>query len=196
MHGTFFYKYGLFIGIFLVLATGWMMYGMRNTMVLERLESTVNTRFQVINKYTKTQYLPDVKFAGPKGTILSLKDFEGKHLILNIWATWCSPCIEELPRLQNLQQHYLGKDWNVIAVSIDSRKDIEKLIAFIDRYQLGRVAQYHDIQADLQKSLPLEKLPVTYIINKRGRIHYQIYGSAVWDAPDIIEFLDYVAKVK
>lgn len=196
MQAGIFERYGLFIGIASVLAVASLMYWMRNEMILERLEGSMTVRFQTISKYQDNVYLPKVNLAGPNGKIVNLKDFKGDYLILNVWGTWCTPCIEDLPRLERLRRHYLGKEWNVVAVSVDPSSDIDKLIAYIEKYRFGNVAYYHDYQGALQKALPMKSLPVTYIVNKRGRIVYEVAGEALWDAPDVIEFLDYVAKVK
>lgn len=189
-------RHGVLVGIAAILIVAACFYWIRNDMILDRLEGQMIYQFAGFYKYDKPVYLPDVKLAGPRGEDVALSDFKGKHMILNLWATWCAPCVGELPQLRALRQHYITGDWSVIAVSVDRRGDVEKIVDFLTRYKIGQVAGYHDYTYGLQKALPPEGLPVTFIVNERGRILYKIQGAAVWNSQDIVEFLDYVAKVK
>lgn len=189
-------RHGVLIGIAAIFIAAASFYWIRNDMVLERLEGQMASRFAGFYKYDKPVYLPDIKLAGPRGEDVDLGNFKGKFLVLTFWATWCFSCVEELPQLKTLQSHYVTGDWNVIAVSIDNRSNVKKIVDLLMNYNVGKVAGYHDYTYELQRALLPEKLPVTYIVNERGRLLYKIQGATAWASPDIVEFLDYVAKVK
>ncbi len=151
--------------------------------------------------YPELPPLPPLKIAGPEGKELNLDDFRGSYVLLNLWATWCAPCIEELPSLQNLKEHYEGKGLEVLAVSVDREKAVEDLSNFLKMHDLGRVgpdhvALYHDFQDDIQKAIAFNGLPVTFLIGPDGRILYQAKKPQEWDSEEIIKFLESVQKAK
>ena len=160
---------------------------------LKRTERGIASHFVRFQAFEAPKRLPPISFAGPDGDEAALKDFRGQIVVLNVWATWCRPCITELPSLQNLQKLVKGQGVKVIAVSIDLRKDIEKVSAFLDKYEISDVARYHDINGQVQDTLNPRALPATYILDKRGRMIYEIAGEAAWDSPRIIDFLQKLA---
>ncbi len=103
-----------------------------------------------------------------------------------------------MPSLKKLDQKlgYRGSDWQVRAVSIDSADNIDKVAAFVKRYNVRDVAAYHDIQYNLQKEINISKLPTTYLVKPSGEIMYEIQGEAVWHDLQIIEFLELVSKAR
>lgn len=196
MEEGFLQKHGFLFGLVLVVLTGLSMYKARNVMILERFEENMRFRFPAVHKYDEREYFPAVELGRPDGNFLSLKVFKGKFLVLNLWSTRCAPCLKELSRLQNLKRHYEHGKWNVIAVSLDPIEDAEKMLAFVERYHLESLAGYYDLKKDIPGVLPLESLPVTYIINRQGRILYRVSGAAAWDQPDVSAFLDAIARVR
>ena len=166
-----------------------------NSNSLIKLEGNARIYFESMKKYKKPVALPSIKLLNPRGKIVNIRDFRGHFLILNIWATWCAPCLKEMPELSKLQRHYPRGDYRVIAVSVDSRKNIDSIVKYVEKYKLGDMAGYHDYNSELQKALPIRKLPVTYIINSKGKIIYKVTGAAKWSSPDIIDFLDMVIAV-
>lgn len=193
---TFFQRFGLWIGLLLIFCVASFLSWAHQSMILERLEVELFSHFSKIQKYESKKFLPSkLQFVGPDGRQIKLRDFRGKYLVLNLWATWCTPCVKELPELKLLKEHYKGGKWNVVAVSIDSVADLEKITSFSRKLDIGDVALYHDVFASFQKELPTKSLPVTYIINSRGRILYEISGPGLWSSPEIIKFLDQVTAV-
>ncbi len=166
---------------------------------LEKLEVEIATRFEVFKSYNKSKdyYFPSsIKILDPRGKFIPIRKFGGKYTILNIWATWCSPCVKELPslnRLNKMLQYDSG--WRVIAVSIDSKKNLPKVAIFTERYGIYDIANYHDYNFGLQKNINISKLPMTLIISKSGRVLYEMHGKAVWHDRSMVEFLELVRKV-
>ncbi|HBR68270.1 MAG TPA: hypothetical protein DEA55_02720 [Rhodospirillaceae bacterium] len=164
-------------------------------------EQSASSFSYVMEPYPELPPLPPLKIAGPEGKELNLDDFRGSYVLLNLWATWCAPCIEELPSLQNLKEHYEGKGLEVLAVSVDREKAVEDLSNFLKMHDLGRVgpdhvALYHDFQDDIQKAIAFNGLPVTFLIGPDGRILYQAKKPQEWDSEEIIKFLESVQKAK
>ncbi|MCB1783481.1 MAG: TlpA family protein disulfide reductase [Alphaproteobacteria bacterium] len=190
---SFFRRYILLIGIGGIVLVAVFLNWTFNIMKLERKEINIAPKFQAFYKYDDLAYLPStIRVAGPDGQEVGLRDFRGKFLVLNVWATWCPPCIQNLSRLQMLEKYLHGKGWDVIAISIDNRADIQKLAAFVHKNRIEDLAGYYDVHGALRQDMHTEKLPITYIINRNGRLLYEVRGAAAWDDEDVVDFLNQV----
>jgi thiol-disulfide isomerase/thioredoxin len=127
---------------------------------------------------------PDAVFLGPDGQTLRLKDFKGQVLIVNLWATWCAPCVKEMPTLAQLQKDYAEKPVKVIAVSLDRPEDKAAAEKFIQTH--GPLSFYHDPKDALPFSLQPrpEGVPTTVIYDRQGHERARLSGAADWDSPD------------
>jgi thiol-disulfide isomerase/thioredoxin len=136
------------------------------------------------------QMAPETKFLDGEGKSVSLADFRGKVVLLNLWATWCTPCRLEMPQLAALQKAYQGKDVVVLALSIDSRKSGDKAKAFIG--QNAPLAFYHDPEFALPPAInpPVAGFPTSLYVDKTGRIRGQVNGEADWTGPKARAALD------
>lgn len=197
-----FRNYFLIAGIAIVLIAAVLAQRVRDEMVSGKADvPPPSSGFAYMQPYPELPPLPPLKIAGPDGKALDLDDFRGSYVLLNLWATWCAPCIEELPSLQNLKDHYKGKGLKVLAVSVDREKTIEDLSNFLKMHDLGRVgpdhvALYHDFQEHIQKAIAFNGLPVTFLIGPDGRILFQAKKPLEWDSAEIIKFLESVQKAK
>lgn len=129
---------------------------------------------------------PDFTVQDAQRTV-SLHDLRGKIVVLNFWATWCPPCIEEMPSLVQMQRQ-LGDKVTVFAVSTDSDEDVEKY----QRFLRDRNVQLLTVRDGAQKSNALYgtfKFPETYIIDHRGIIRRKFIGPVQWTKPEIIAYL-------
>lgn len=163
---------------------------------LGRVEVEVESRFKSLSIYKKPRYLPSIRVAAPNGGFVDLRDSDGRYTVLNVWATWCSPCVRELESLRNLDKTFAyDSKWRIVAVSIDSKRDISKVAAYTARYHVESIANYIDYDLELQNNFNIKKVPMTLLINPSGRILYQIYGEAFWHDRAIIEFLDLITTV-
>ena len=129
--------------------------------------------------------LPELKFLNRKNREITLEPFKGSVVLLNIWATWCAPCREEMPALDRLQAQLGGPDFEVIALSIDrgSSSVIERFYKELDLESLKR---YHDPTGDASFKLKAPGIPATFLIDRQGRaLGYRI-GPAEWDSPEIV----------
>ncbi len=128
-----------------------------------------------------------LSFKGPEGQDLQTSDFGGKTVLLNLWATWCGPCREEMPALNNLQKEMGGEDFEVVAVNIDTGSD-EKPKAFLSETGVDALAYYRDSSMGVFNQMKKEGLafglPVTLILDKQGCLVSAMNGPAVWDSAD------------
>ena len=131
--------------------------------------------------------LIDLSFKGPQGQDLKTTDFAGKTVLLNLWATWCGPCREEMPALNNLQKEMGGEDFEVVAVNIDTGTD-EKPKAFLAETGVDALGYYRDSTMGVFNVMKKEGLafglPVTLIIDPKGCLVSAMNGPAVWDSAD------------
>ena len=118
---------------------------------------------------------------------LYLKSENNKITILNFWATWCPPCIDELPSLNNLSKDLMADDIDVLAVSMD-RGNSSKLIKFLEKNGGENLVFFQDKNWSAGKNIPIKGLPVTLIVKNRDdflKIIYKHLGPLEWDHKDI-----------
>lgn len=131
--------------------------------------------------------LRDVSFKGAEGQPLSISSFAGKTVLLNVWATWCVPCREEMPALNALEKSVGNDKFEVVAVNIDTG-DEEKTKAFRTEYAIDKLGYYRDntmgVFNVLKKQGLAFGLPVTLLIDDKGCLLSAMNGPAVWDSDD------------
>ena len=133
--------------------------------------------------------LPEFTFAGAGGKPKSLADFRGKIVLLNIWATWCVPCREEMPALDRLETKLGGKDFAVVAVDID-KGGTEKAAAFLKETGATRLALYTDPSGRLFSTLKAVGMPTTLLIDRDGKEIARLVGPADWASPEAIAVIE------
>ncbi len=122
------------------------------------------------------------KFQDKMGQAVSLDSFKGKVVVLNFWATWCPPCVAEMPALDRLQSEMGGDDFAVVAVSTD-RQGIKKSAPFYRRAGIKSLALYNDTRGSLLDAFQGKNLPITVVLDREGRVVGRIEGAAQWDSP-------------
>jgi thiol-disulfide isomerase/thioredoxin len=137
--------------------------------------------------------LPEIKFQDGEGKARTLADWRGKFVLLNLWATWCLPCRNEMPTLDRLQKA-LGSDrFEVVALSVD-RKGLEASKKFRGQAKVERLALYIDANARANTELHALGLPVTLLIDPEGREIGRLLGPAEWDSEDAMRLSRAVVK--
>jgi thiol-disulfide isomerase/thioredoxin len=111
-------------------------------------------------------------FQDKMGQPVNLDSFKGKVVVLNFWATWCPPCIAEMPALDKLQSELGGADFAVVAVSTP----------FYRRAGIKSLALYNDKRGDLLEAFHGKSLPITVLLDREGRIIGRMEGAADWDS--------------
>ena len=135
---------------------------------------------------------PVIAFAGPDGQPMSLADFKGKTILVNLWATWCVPCREEMPALDKLQAELGGPDFQVVAINVDTRNR-DKPKAWLRENRIGNLAYHADPEGKLlqvlQKSGHVVGLPTTFVVDGAGCEIALLKGPAEWSSPDAVAFM-------
>lgn len=132
--------------------------------------------------------IAEINFEDGTGSSLALSDFAGKLILLNIWATWCGPCREEMPTLDALQAELGGPDFEVVALSID-RKGIDVVNGFYQEVGIEHLAPYVDRTGMASANLRAVGIPTTLLLDRQGKEIGRLVGEAEWNAPAMIEFL-------
>jgi thiol-disulfide isomerase/thioredoxin len=132
---------------------------------------------------------PPEPFTNGEGAPLSLADFRGRVVLLNFWATWCAPCVEEMPSLDRLQAKLGGRGLSVVALSQD-RQGAEVVEPFYDRLGLSHLEVYLDPRNRIGRAFEVRGLPTTILIDRQGRAVAMTMGPAEWDSPDAIAFVE------
>lgn len=132
--------------------------------------------------------MPELAFADAEGREVTLADFRGRTVLLNIWATWCPPCVKEMPTLDALQAELGGDGFEVVALSID-RAGPEAVREFYGRIGTENLALYIDETSRASATLGAFGLPATLLIDPQGREIGRLIGPAEWDAPGMVAFL-------
>ncbi len=119
---------------------------------------------------------------------LSLENWRGRVVLLNLWATWCAPCRFEMPTLDNLQAKLGGADFEVLALSLD-RSGFGKPRAFYAEIGLKYLKLYNDKTSAVARGLGAIGLPTTILIDRQGRELGRIVGPAEWDSDDALALI-------
>lgn len=129
--------------------------------------------------------LPRLQFVDGDGATLTLADFGGRVVLLNIWATWCVPCRKEMPTLERLQEKLGGSQFEVVALSIDAG-GVSAVQTFYNENGIHHLAVYMDPSGKIARDLEIIGVPTTLLIDRDGRELARLIGPAVWDSPEIV----------
>ena len=129
---------------------------------------------------------PDFVFPGLDGKTVRLADYKGKVVFLNIWATWCPPCREEMPSMEKLYKELKGEDFEILAVSIDA-SGAKAVAPFMKEYHLSFPVLL-DPEGTIKTLYGTTGVPESFIIDKEGMIEQIIIGPMDWATPDVVRF--------
>jgi peroxiredoxin len=129
---------------------------------------------------------PNFEFPGLDGKMVSLSDHRGKVVFINIWATWCPPCIREMPSIEKLYNELKGEDFEILAVSVDA-KGIKAVAPFMKAYKLTFPALI-DREGTIQNLYRTTGIPESFIIDKEGILIKKIIGPLDWASPEVFRY--------
>jgi len=136
--------------------------------------------------------VPDLSFKGADGRDHTLKEWRGRTVLLNLWATWCVPCRREMPALDALQRKLGGQNFEVVAINIDTR-DPPKPLAFLKDVGIKKLAYYSDQSAhayeDLKTAGKAFGMPTTVLIDPSGCEIGTMSGPAEWASDDGVKLV-------
>ncbi|MCH7711843.1 MAG: TlpA family protein disulfide reductase [Proteobacteria bacterium] len=130
--------------------------------------------------------LPELRFVDGEGRPLTLADFRGKVILLNIWATWCIPCLREMPTLDRLQAKLGGPRFEVVVLSIDIG-GVGVVKKFYRALRLEALGIYVDKTTRARTALGITGIPTTLLIDRQGREIGRFAGPAEWDSQEAIK---------
>ncbi len=133
--------------------------------------------------------LANVTFLDGEGKEVSLADFKGKVVLLNVWATWCAPCREEMPALDALQQQLGSDKFQVLALAVD-RSGIDGARKFLDDIKTKSLAVYADPTGRKGTELRVIGMPTTILIDAQGLEVGRLVGPAHWDSPEAKKLIE------
>lgn len=137
---------------------------------------------------------PDYQARSLAGDTVSLSSFAGDVVVLNVWATWCRPCVIEMPALQRLHEELGDQGLRVVAVSVDAPQGVVGPFG----EQGGNVSEFvnelgltftvlHDPSGGIESRYQVNGLPTTYVIDREGRIQRKVLGAREWDEPPLAD---------
>lgn len=133
------------------------------------------------------QPAPEVAFTDAEGRPTSIADFAGTPTLVNLWATWCQPCLREMPSLQRLQAKLAGR-LTVAAVSED-RAGAKLVNPFVAEQKLQDLKIYLDPKGDVARAFDVRGLPTSIVLDRAGRVVGKVEGPAEWDSDTMIRVL-------
>ena len=136
---------------------------------------------------------PDVAFSDGDNATLGFKDFKGKVTLVNLWATWCAPCVKEMPSLEALKQARGGADFDVVTISEDhgGRKLVDP---FFEKNNLTALPRYTDADSAVGRAFRVRGLPTTVLLDRDGNEIGRFEGGANWSGSDALALIDWAIK--
>ena len=131
---------------------------------------------------------PATEFVGRSGESYTLEKFRGKVVLVNFWATWCGPCVRELPSLKRLDAR-LGGDRLVILALSQDRGGWDRIAPFWKKHGLDGLTAFHDPKARAARAAGVSALPTTVLYGRDGRELGRLIGHAEWDSEEAVALL-------
>ena len=133
--------------------------------------------------------LPDFTLSDMSGKAHTLSNYRGKVVMVNFWATYCGPCIKEMPSMANLKSKLAGKPFEILA--IDMAEEKADVSAFMQRYKIAvNFPILLDTEGEVIEQWMVSAVPTTFIIDPQGNIRYALYGGLEWDNDEVIETIN------
>lgn len=132
--------------------------------------------------------LPALQFEQEGGSVMGLESLRGRFVVLNFWATWCAPCVKEMPSLDRLAGQTNGAV-AVLAVSLDN-DGLARVPAFFKKHKIKNLAMLADHEKSVWRQLRPRALPLTLILNRKGEEIARVYGDVMWDSPEMVAYVN------
>ena len=161
------------------------------------LKPLIKGEIAALQPVLKPLAFPLVSFESDQGPFTPEK-FSGRVVLLNLWATWCVPCREEMPALDQLQQKRGGADFEVIALNMDTR-NVDRVPKWLAENKINTLARYFDPAGKAFQTLrgigKVQGLPTTFLIDRQGCLLAEMAGPANWASDEALAVLDHALKL-
>lgn len=127
--------------------------------------------------------IPDIVMLDEAGGDVTFEAFRGKVVVFNLWATWCPPCIAEMPDLNALQETFADREFVVVPVA-SGKQGRESPADFLRKRNLSALTTYYDADSNFLRTFGLDTLPTTFILDKSGRMRGGVVGMAEWQSDE------------
>lgn len=133
----------------------------------------------------ESQSLPEVSFTDADGDDVDLDDFKDTVVLVNLWATWCTPCVAELPALDDLQARFDPSRFRIVAIALDRDKP-EKIRAFLKKNKIEKLGFYWDSNREIPAKWKYAGIPASFLIDRDGRVVETFEGPREWAGEEMI----------
>lgn len=154
----------------------------------QRLEPLMRGELAALKPAPEPRALRDLAFTDGSGAPRTLADWQGRTVLLNLWATWCVPCRKEMPALDALQRQLGGPGFEVVAVNVDTRNP-EKPRAWLKEVGIDGLAYYADASGKILRELGAFGLPATVLVDSSGCTVATLAGPAEWASPEAVALI-------
>ena len=140
-----------------------------------------------LRRYTGDPAPPALALPGLEGKSFDLESYKGRVVLVNFWATWCPPCVREIPSLGRLQERFEKQGFSVLAVDVGEEEEV------IRRFLKKRPAAFPvllDTEGEAFAAWNVSAFPTNFLIDAQGRIRYSYYGALEWDAPEVVAIVE------
>ncbi len=136
--------------------------------------------------------VPDVKVVRDDGKVVSLGSFKGKVVLINFWATWCPPCVREMPDLNKLYSMLHKKGFEIVAIA-NPRDSVDRIRSFF-KYNGIQFHYYMDQDFTAARVFMVRALPTTYVVDKNGIVKNRFVGARPWTSPQFLDYFNSLLK--
>lgn len=134
----------------------------------------------------KGQALRDARLRGLNGPDRQLASYRGRPLIVNVWASWCGPCVAEMASLERLAWHEQAKTFSIIGISTDDYR--ERALGALKRTN-ATISHFIDFRLEMEHMLGATQIPLTVLVDAQGRVLEKVVGAKEWDSAEALRFI-------
>ncbi len=149
---------------------------------------------RILQEYQGDPLPPPLMLSTLDSTTVGLEHFKNQVVLVNFWATWCPPCVHEMPSMQRLSEKLIGDPFVILGVNIAEEESVVK--RFLQTRVNVDFPILMDITGDVMRQWNVMAFPTSFVIDKRGKIRYALFGSVDWDTPEIISKIESLIEEK
>jgi thiol-disulfide isomerase/thioredoxin len=164
------------------------------TKVIETPRAEAGKKERLLRAYSGDATPPQLQLKTIQGKNSDLKDYKGKVVLVNFWASWCPPCVHEMPSMQNLSEHFGGQAFEILAVNM--AEDKKTVRAFLREKVKVKFPILMDLDGQTLKRWRVFAFPTSYVIDKQGKIRLALFGAIDWMQKEVLQQLAVLIQEK